>query len=76
MNLYTCKSDTLYKVSKVLSPSETKKQLYFLGFVPGTKVKKVFSSLFKDPMVYEIKNVFIIIRNEDAKYIEVTEFEN
>ena len=49
-----------------------KRRLYDLGFINGEKVEKMFTSLFKDPSCYKIKNTFIALRNEDARKIEVS----
>lgn len=49
-----------------------KRRLYDLGFINGEKVEKMFSSLFKDPSCYKIKNTFIALRDEDARKIEVS----
>ena len=50
-----------------------KRRLYDLGFIPGEKVSKKFSSIFKDPNCYKIKNTLIALRNKDACYIEVSD---
>lgn len=73
MNLYMGKKNTIYEVVKVLAPSNIKNILYSLGVIPGVKIKKVFKSLFNDPVAYEIKGTIVAIRNEYVKYIEVTE---
>lgn len=42
-----------------------------LGIIPGTKITPVFSSIFNDPIAYEVRGSVITIRNEDAKKINI-----
>lgn len=49
-----------------------KRRLYDLGFINGKVIEKKFTSLFKDPSCYKIKNTFIALRNKDASKIEVS----
>lgn len=49
-----------------------KRRLYDLGFINGEAIEKKFTSLFKDPSCYKIKNTFIALRNKDASKIEVS----
>ncbi len=49
-----------------------KRRLYDLGFINGEVIEKKFTSLFKDPSCYKIKNTFIALRNKDASKIEVS----
>lgn len=49
-----------------------KRRLYDLGFINGELIEKKFTSLFKDPSCYKIKNTFIALRNKDASKIEVS----
>ncbi len=42
-----------------------------LGIIPGTKITPVFSSIFNDPIAYEVRGSVIAIRNEDAKKINI-----
>lgn len=42
-----------------------------LGIIPGSKITPVFSSIFNDPVAYEIRGSIIAIRNEDSKKIFV-----
>lgn len=51
-----------------------RRRLYDLGILPGNIIIKKFSSMFNDPICYEINNVRIAIRNKDAKYIRVEKY--
>lgn len=42
-----------------------------LGIIPGTKITPVFSSIFNDPIAYEVRGSVIAIRNEDSKKINI-----
>lgn len=42
-----------------------------LGIIPGTKITPVFSSIFNDPIAYEVRGSVIAIRNEDARNINI-----
>ncbi|MBP3502841.1 MAG: ferrous iron transport protein A [Clostridia bacterium] len=42
-----------------------------LGIIPGTKITPIFSSIFNDPVAYEIRGSVIAIRNEDSKKISI-----
>lgn len=42
-----------------------------LGIIPGTKITPVFSSIFNDPIAYEVRGSIIAIRNEDSRKINI-----
>lgn len=42
-----------------------------LGIIHGTTVTPIFSSIFNDPIAYEIRGTVIAIRNEDSKKIKI-----
>lgn len=42
-----------------------------LGIIPGTKITPIFSSIFNDPIAYEVRGSVIAIRNEDARNINI-----
>lgn len=43
-----------------------------LGFIKGTVIVPVFSSPVSDPVAYRINNMTIALRNDEARYVEVT----
>jgi len=61
------------KVVKVNNNGTIKRRLLDLGLIPGTVVKAVLSSPFKDPIAYKIRNATIAIRKCDSKNIIVEE---
>lgn len=42
-----------------------------LGIIPGTKITPVFSSIFNDPIAYEVRGSIIAIRTEDSEKITI-----
>lgn len=53
-----------------------KKHLKNLGISKNTKIKCLYKSPLNDPTAYQIKNVIIAIRKEDAKNIIIARKEN
>jgi ferrous iron transport protein A len=60
-----------YIIDDVEIKGKEQRRLFDLGIIPGAKIKKVFKSIFNDPIAYEVKKTIIAIRNEDARLIEV-----
>lgn len=58
-------------VNKISGEESLKRRLLDLGFIPGTPVKCMLISPFKDPKAYFINGNLIALRNNDAKFIEV-----
>ena len=58
-------------IKKVVAPSNIKNRLIDIGFVKGTKIKKVLVSPGKDMVAYDIKGAVIAIRKDDTKEIIV-----
>ena len=52
--------------------SDIKKHLKNLGITKNEKIKCLYKSPLNDPVAYEIKNIIIAIRKEDAKNIMIT----
>lgn len=42
-----------------------------LGIVEGTRVKRLFSAPFGDPVAYLVRGTVLALRNEQAKEIEI-----
>lgn len=56
--------------------SKNKQNLINLGISKNTKIKCLYKSPFSDPTAYQIKNVILAIREEDAKQIMIIRNEN
>ena len=74
MYLNNIKNNGYYTVDKINLPEKTKRRLYDIGLVNGTKIKFLFNSPSKKIKAYLIRDSIIAIRNSDASKIEVREF--
>ncbi len=73
MNLFNSKINEEVIIKRIKIGGKEQRRLFDFGIVPGSKIKKVFNSIFNDPIAYEVKKTTIALRNEDAKLIEVSE---
>ena len=48
-----------------------KRRLLDLGLIPNTKIVPVLKSVSGDPIAYEIRNIILAIRKQDAEKIIV-----
>lgn len=71
MYLNNIKNNGYYTVDKINLPEKTKRRLYDIGLVTGTKIKLLFTSPSKKIKAYLIRDSIIAIRNSDASKIEV-----
>ncbi len=58
-------------IERVRGEDEIKRRLLDLGFIPGSMVKCVLISPFKNPKAYLINQNTIALRNSDASLLEV-----
>lgn len=58
-------------IENINLPAASKKRLFHLGFYNGAQISKERSAPLKDPCEYEICGNLVILRNEDARHIEV-----
>lgn len=63
--------DDTVTVKSIKDNCNIKRRLLDIGLIPGTKIKLLYISPFKDPKAYLVRNTVIAIRNNDAKEIEV-----
>jgi len=71
MYLNNIKKNRYYIVDKINLHEKTKRRLYDIGLVTGTKINLLFNSPSKKIKAYLIRDSIIAIRNKDAKNIEV-----
>ena len=71
MYLNNITNNGYYTVDKINLPEKTKRRLYDIGLVTGTKIKLLFTSPSKKIKAYLIRDSIIAIRNSDASKIEV-----
>lgn len=50
-----------------------KRRLLDLGLIPSTPITPIMQSLSGDPIAYEVRNIILAIRKEDASKILVFE---
>lgn len=74
MYLNNIKNNGYYTVDKINLPEKTKRRLYDIGLVTGTKIKLLLCSPSNKIKAYLIRDSIIAIRNSDASKIEVIEF--
>lgn len=71
MYLNNIKNNRYYTVDKINLNEKTKRRLYDIGLVNGTKIKLLFLSPSKKIKAYLIRDSIIAIRDSDASKIEV-----
>ena len=74
MYLNNIKNNGYYTVDKINLSEKTKRRLYDIGLVNGTKIKLLFNSPSKKIKAYLIRDSIIAIRDSDASKIEVRKF--
>ena len=73
MYLNNIKNNGYYTIDKINLPEKTKRRLYDIGLVTGTKIKLLFTSPSKKIKAYLIRDSIIAIRDKDASKIKVCE---
>ncbi len=58
-------------ISRLGGSGTMKQRLMDLGFVEGTRIVPVLSSIFKNPRAYSLRGTIIALRNDDAAGVEV-----
>ena len=48
-----------------------KRRLLDLGLIPSTKITPILTSFSGDPIAYEVRNIILAIRKQDADKISV-----
>ena len=59
------------KIKEINCKSNIKRRLLDLGLVPNTEITPIMESVSGDPMAYEVRNIILAIRKEDADNILV-----
>lgn len=73
MYLNNIKNKEYYIIDRINLPEKSKRRLYDIGLINGTKIKLIFCSPSKNIKAYLIRDSIIAIRNSDASKIEVIE---
>lgn len=58
-------------IREVNCEASVKRRLFDLGLIPNTEITPIFSSLAGDPIAYEVRNIILAIRKQDAEKIMV-----
>lgn len=61
-------------IVKVNAEGITRRRLYDLGFIPGTRVHNVRKSPAGNPVAYSIRDTLISLRKEEADTISINLF--
>lgn len=59
------------RILKVTASAQERIRILDLGFVPGTKIVRVASSIMGDPVAYAVRGTVIALRKSQAQTIEV-----
>ena len=62
------------KIDHLDCAEHIKRRFLDLGIIPNTSITPVFKSISGDPIAYEIRDVLLAIRNQDAKNIFIHYF--
>ena len=71
MYLKDIKKNDYYIIEEINTDEKSKRRLYDIGLISGTKVKKLYTSPSKKINAYLIRNSMVAIRNKDAALIKV-----
>ena len=58
-------------IKEIKCKSSIKRRLLDLGLIPNTNITPIITSIAGDPIAYEVRNIFLAIRKEDAEKIIV-----
>ena len=72
MYLNDIKNSKYYTIDEINLSKKTKRRLYDIGLVFGTKIKFLFNSPSKKIKAYLIRDSIIAIRDKDASKIKVS----
>ena len=59
------------RIKEIRCNSSIKRRLLYLGFIPNTPITPILKSIAGDPIAYEIRNIIVAIRKQDADKILV-----
>lgn len=58
-------------IKEINCKSSVKRRLLDLGLIPNTDITPILESIAGDPVAYEVRNIILAIRKEDADKIIV-----
>ena len=72
INLDEVKLNETAIIESVKCKENVKRRLLDLGFIPNTPITPIMKSIAGDPIAYEIRNIIVAIRAQDADKILVS----
>ena len=58
-------------IKEINCKASVKRRLLDLGLIPNTDITPILESIAGDPLAYEVRNIILAIRKEDADKIIV-----
>lgn len=58
-------------IKEINCKSNIKRRLLDLGLIPNTSITPIMTSISGDPIAYEVRNIILAIRKQDANKIIV-----
>ena len=58
-------------IKEINCKASVKRRLLDLGLIPNTDITPILESIAGDPVAYEVRNIILAIRKEDADKITV-----
>lgn len=71
ISLSNLKLNTCGYIKEINCNNSIKRRLLDLGLVPNTKIVPILKSVSGDPIAYEVRNIILAIRKQDADKIIV-----
>ncbi len=65
------KLNTTGVIKEINCKKSVKRRLLDLGLIPNTDITPIMKSVAGDPIAYEVRNIILAIRKEDAEKIVV-----
>lgn len=65
------KMNTIGYIKEINCEESVKRRLLDLGLIPNTKIEPILASITGDPIAYEVRNIVLAIRTQDADNIVV-----
>ena len=71
ISLSKLKMNTIGYIKEINCEESVKRRFLDLGLIPNTKIEPILASITGDPIAYEVRNIVLAIRTQDADNIVV-----
>lgn len=71
MNLHQLSIEQQARILSIHLPDHEVRRLFYLGVYPGAYIKKLCIAPLHDPVVYKVMGKQLVLRNQEARCIEV-----